>query len=67
MQRSFLYFAAFTGMGAVFAATLIVAALVLGGGDARGLGAGESDAPTASAPVVADQAGEITISAFDLR
>ena len=66
MQRSFLYFAAFTGMGAVFAATLIVAALVLGGGDARGLGAGESDAPTASAPVVADQAGEITISAFDL-
>ena len=29
MQRTFLYLAAFTGMGAVFAATLIVAALVL--------------------------------------
>ena len=29
MQRTFLYFAAFTGMGAVFAATLIVAARIL--------------------------------------
>jgi len=30
MQRNLLYFAAFTGMGSVFAATLLVAALVLG-------------------------------------
>jgi len=30
MRRTFVYFAAFTGMGTVFAATLLVAALVLG-------------------------------------
>ena len=33
MQRTFIYFAAFTGMASVFAATLLVVALVLGGPD----------------------------------
>ena len=30
MHRTFLYFAAFTGMGTVFAATMLVVALMLG-------------------------------------
>ncbi len=62
MQRTFLYFAAFTGMGSVFAATLIVAALILGQGPA----AGATPAPSASAPPAEGPIGEITITAFDL-
>ena len=61
MNRTFLYFAAFTGMASVFAATLVVAALVLGqtapGGPAT---------PSGSAPVAEGPLGEITITAFDL-
>ncbi len=58
MQRTFIYFAAFTGMGTVFAATLLVAALMLGATDRAEPGATE---PTAEGPI-----GEITITAFDL-
>ena len=66
MQRTFLYFAAFTGMGAVFAATLIVAALILGQGPATGTVASATPAPGASAPIAGGPIGEITITAFDL-
>lgn len=62
MQRTFLYFAAFTGMGAVFAATLIVAALISG----QGTAAGATPAASASAPPNEGPIGEITITAFDL-
>src|SRR5687768_14683171 len=51
MQRTFLYFAAFTGMGAVFAATLIVAALILGQGPATSTVASATPRPGASAPI----------------
>jgi plastocyanin len=69
MQRAFLYFAGFTGMGTLFLAMLIVAALVVGGaGQASGVTASQTavpDAPESRAP--ADGAtGEITITAFDL-
>jgi len=60
MQRTFLYFAAFTGMGTVFAATLVVAALVLGQ-PSVGSGGGQSPSPS-----VVAEAREITITAFDL-
>ncbi len=66
MQRTFLYFAAFTSMGAVFAATLIVAALILGQGPATGTVASATPAPSASAPIAEGPIGEITITAFDL-
>ena len=66
MQRTFLYFAAFTGMGAVFAATLIVAALILGQGPATGTVASATPAPSASAPIAEGPIGEIMITAFDL-
>jgi len=60
MQRTFLYFAAFTGMGTVFAATLVVVALVLG---QPAVGLADSPAPSPSA---AAGTAEITITAFDL-
>ena len=66
MHRTFVYFAAFTGMGAVFAATLIVAALVLGQTSEPGVATPASAKPSASAPVAEGPIGEITITAFDL-
>ncbi len=69
MKRAFLYFAGFTGMGTLFLATLIVAALVLGGaGQASGVTPNQSagtDAP-ASEDSADGPIGEITITAFDL-
>ena len=62
MQRSFIYFAAFTGMGTVFVATLLVAALVLGATDATPkLAEHGASTPAADGPL-----GEITITAFDI-
>ena len=61
MRRTFMYFAAFTGMGSLFAATIVVTALVLG---YSGEVAQQPDA-SASAPVDGP-IGEITITAFDL-
>jgi manganese oxidase len=68
MKRSFLYFAAFTGMGTVFAATLLVAALVMSSlSPATGTSATPTPAPAESPPPVAEgPIGEITITAFDL-
>ena len=66
MHRTFLYFAAFTGMGTVFVATLLVAALVLGQTSQPGVGAPASPGATASAPVAEGPIGQITITAFDL-
>ena len=69
MQRAFLYFAGFTGMGTVFLATLIVAALVVGGaGQASGVTPSQSANPGAPASegVPDGPIGEITITAFDL-
>lgn len=66
MQRAFAYFAAFTGMGALFAGTLLLAAIVLGVGQASGnpgASSGESAAPSRdpNAPI-----GTIEVHAFDL-
>jgi uncharacterized cupredoxin-like copper-binding protein len=58
MRRTFIYFAAFTGMGTLFALTMITAAIVLG--------APSSETPGASAPTAEGPIGEITITAFDL-
>ncbi|HSK92939.1 MAG TPA: multicopper oxidase domain-containing protein [Candidatus Angelobacter sp.] len=69
MPRSLLYFAAFTGMGTVFAATLLVAALIMSSiSPAQGQTPPSSDPdPTASPTPAADgPIGEITITAFDL-
>ena len=65
MQRTFFYFAAFTGMGTVFVAALVVAALVFGTSPSAGVGASASPQPTASAGAGAP-AGEFTITAFDI-
>ena len=65
MQRTFIYFAAFTAMGTVFVATMLVAALVLGATNNGSQAASESAVPSASATAEA-QAREITITAFDL-
>ena len=65
MKRSLLYFAAFTGMGTVFVATLLVAALVLGATDNGGAAAPGSTEPSPSA-TAEGPVGEITITAFDL-
>ncbi len=64
MQRAFIYFAAFTLTGAVFAATLVVAGLLFGA-PAR-VGAEPSPSASASAPTAGGPLGEITITAFDL-
>ena len=64
MQRAFAYFAAFTGMGVLFAGTLLLAAIVLGTGQASGNPAGSAGASAssdASGPL-----GTIEIHAFDL-
>ena len=66
MQRNFIYFAAFTGMATVFAATLLVAALMLGVSDRAGADASLSAEPSASGAGTDTRAGEITITAFDL-
>ena len=58
MRRTFIYFAAFTGMGTLFALTMVTAAIVLG--------APSSQTPEASAPTAEGPIGEITITAFDL-
>jgi FtsP/CotA-like multicopper oxidase with cupredoxin domain len=62
MQRSFYYFAAFTGMGAIYAVTMLLVALVLGVANPAGGAGGAS--PSASVP--AGPAGTIEIHAFDL-
>src|SRR5687767_8830741 len=59
MRRAFIYFAAFTGMGTLFALTMITAALVLGAPS-------ESAAPEPSSPVAEGPVGAIAITAFDL-
>jgi plastocyanin len=62
MHRTFVYFAAFTGMATLFIVTLIVAALVFSGlAPAAGAASPEPSAPQADGP-----AGEFTITAFDL-
>ena len=65
MKRSLIYFAAFTGMGTVFVATMVVAALVLGATN-TGLAAPVSVEPSASMSTAQGPVGEITITAFDL-
>lgn len=60
MRRAFAYFAAFTGMGAIWGATLLTAALVLGA-PAQTRGEGTSTPQAASGPL-----GTIEIHAFDL-
>jgi FtsP/CotA-like multicopper oxidase with cupredoxin domain/plastocyanin len=70
MPRSLAYFAAFTGMGTVFVATMLVAALVLGGrppasGGSGGSGNGAGATPTAQ-PTADAIAGTIDVRAFDL-
>ncbi len=62
MKRAFLYFAAFTMAGSVFAATLIVAGLLFGAQPR----VGAEPSLSASAPSAEGPVGEITITAFDL-
>ncbi len=58
MSRTLIYFAAFTGMGTIFALTMILAAVVLGA---------PSTSPAQPSQVAAEgPIGEITITAFDL-
>jgi FtsP/CotA-like multicopper oxidase with cupredoxin domain len=64
MQRTFLYFAAFTGMAAAFAGALILTGLLFGTGQRAGATA--SATPLGSSPVAEGPIGEITITAFDL-
>ena len=66
MQRTFIYFAAFTGMGTVFAATLLVVALVLGVPNGTGVATAASAEPSASGSTAQEPMGQITITAFDL-
>ncbi len=70
MPRSLLYFGAFAGMGTVFAATLLVAALVMSAlSPAQGgtpSGSAEADATATPVPAAAGPVGDITITAFDL-
>jgi manganese oxidase len=61
MQRSFAYFAAFTGMGTIFLATILVASLVLGGYKASGAESSASPSAAANGPI-----GTIEVHAFDL-
>ncbi len=65
MQRNFMYFAAFTGMGTVFGATILVAAMILGATDPASATPTSAE-PSASAPTASGPVGEITITAFDL-
>ncbi len=66
MQRTFVYFAAFTGMGTVFVAALFVAALVFGTGQTRGVSSTASPSADVPAAVGTEPIGEFTITAFDL-
>ena len=60
MRRAFIYFAAFTGMGALFALSLILAFVVIGSPD-------EPSGSSNETPPPADEGGgEFTITAFDL-
>ncbi|HLY35224.1 MAG TPA: multicopper oxidase domain-containing protein [Candidatus Limnocylindria bacterium] len=59
MQRTFAYFAAFTGMGTVFIAAILVASIALGGYGAPG--SKPSASTVASGPI-----GTIEVHAFDL-
>jgi len=65
MQRNFMYFAAFTGMGTVFGATILVAAMILGATDRVGATPTSAE-PSASASTASGPVGEVTITAFDL-
>ncbi|MEO7294772.1 MAG: multicopper oxidase domain-containing protein [Candidatus Limnocylindria bacterium] len=65
MQRNFMYFAAFTGMGTVFGATILVAAMILGATDPASATPTSAE-PSASPPTADGPVGEITITAFDL-
>jgi manganese oxidase len=66
MPRSLQYFAAFTGMGALFAGTLLLAALVLGGTPAaRGTDATPAATPTEE-PADGQPLGTIEVRAFDI-
>jgi plastocyanin len=64
MQRAFAYFAAFTGMGMLFAGTLLLAAIVLGTGQASGNPSGTGSPAASAAPE--GPIGTIEIHAFDL-
>ena len=64
MQRALAYFVAFTGMGVLFAGTLLLAALVLGTGQTSGAPSG-STSPSGSA-AAGGPLGTIEIHAFDL-
>ena len=64
MRRAFAYFAAFTGMGMLFAGTLLLAAIVLGTGQASG-NPGATTSPAASS-ATDGPIGTIEIHAFDL-
>src|SRR5688500_569799 len=66
MQRTFIYFAACTGMASVFGAALLIAALTLGATNRTDVVAQASLEPSASAPVAGGPVGEFTITAFDL-
>jgi uncharacterized cupredoxin-like copper-binding protein len=61
MRRALAYFAAFAGMGALFAGTLLLAAIVLGVPPATG-----TDVPTPLPTASSGPAGTIEIHAFDL-
>jgi FtsP/CotA-like multicopper oxidase with cupredoxin domain/plastocyanin len=58
MPRTLFYFAAFTGMGTVFALTMILAAIVTG---APSTSSAQPSQAVAGGPI-----GEVTITAFDL-
>ena len=64
MQRAFAYFAAFTGMGVLFAGTLLLAAIVLGAGTASGNPGSSASLPASQEP--SGPIGTIEIHAFDL-
>ena len=64
MQRTFMYFAAFTGMGTVFIVTLIVAGLIFGTAPTAEPAATSS--PDGTQAPDSGPVGEITITAFDL-
>lgn len=61
MRRALAYFAAFTGMGAIFASTLLLAVIVIGMPPAAG-----TTSPTPTPSASSGLAGMIEIHAFDL-
>jgi uncharacterized cupredoxin-like copper-binding protein len=64
MHRSLYYFAAFTGMGAIYAITMLLVALVLGAAVDPTAGAGQ--ASPSGTPGTAGPVGTIEVHAFDL-